>query len=135
MECADLRRYRRRACRFLPGWSSPKGESRISGFGRQQRHAEFGTPRKPDIRAIARIAVDSIHRREYLVHTLRTEYVAEPERTIRVVEAERDSLVDVGGLCCPALRDRAPDVDDHRNDALCDQARAVAAHRHRHAVG
>ena len=69
------------------------------------------------------------------MYPLRPEHVAKLERTVRIIEAQRHRLVDIGGLRGAALRDRTADVDDHGDDALGDKTRAVAAHRDRHPVG
>src|SRR5688572_15047166 len=108
--------------------------SSISGLGGQQRDAELGAPGEPDVRPVARVAVNTIHAGEHPVYELRADHVAEPERPVRVVEAERHRLVDVGGLRGAALRDRAADVDDHGYDALRDEPGAVSTYRDRHPV-
>src|SRR5512145_77795 len=105
-----------------------------SGFGRQQRYAEFRAPRKPDIRAITRVTVKAIHRGKDLMHPLRSEHITEAERSVRVIEAQRYGFVDVGRLRRAALGNGTADVHDHCDDALCDEPWTVPANRDRHAV-
>src|SRR3546814_1378850 len=64
-------------------------------FRRQKRQAEARAAAEPGRRAIARVAIGLLHGVEDPEDVLRSDQIAELERSVRIVEAELDALVDV----------------------------------------
>src|SRR6186713_1679822 len=58
------------------------------GFVSKSGHAELGATRQPDVRAIARVAVNAVHRGQNAVDALDAEHVGELERPVRIIEPE-----------------------------------------------
>src|SRR6185437_15265682 len=108
-------------------WRYRCAESAISAesLSDPQRQPEQCTPPQPKARTIAIGAGDFLHPPQRVMNPLRAQPFAPFERTARVVLRETHRDVDVFRTADSDLCGLTGEIDDHRENPGCDEARGI----------